>query len=42
MILVITADYLDDVSTEFDNQGFSALPFDDAIHTSSSKRLHCN
>ena len=28
--LVITADYLTDVSTEFDNQGFSALPFDDA------------
>ena len=28
--LVITADYLTDVSTEFDAQGFSSLPFDDA------------
>ena len=28
--LVITADYLTDVSTEFDGQGFSSLPFDDA------------
>ena len=28
--LVITADYLTDVATEFDAQGFSALPFDDA------------
>ena len=27
---VITADYLTDVATEFDAQGFSALPFDDA------------
>ena len=28
--LVITADYLTDISTEFDAQGFSSLPFDDA------------
>ena len=35
--LVITADYLDDVSTEFDNQGFSALPFDDATSYATVK-----
>ena len=35
--LVITADYLTDVSTEFDNQGFSALPFDDATSYATLK-----
>ena len=35
--LVITADYLTDVSTEFDNQGFAALPFDDATSYATLK-----
>lgn len=35
--LVITADYLTDVSIEFDNQGFSALPFDDATSYATLK-----
>ena len=35
--LVITADYLTDISTEFDAQGFSSLPFDDATSYATLK-----
>ena len=35
--LVITADYLSDVSTEFDAQGFASLPFGDATSYATLK-----
>ena len=35
--LVITADYLSDISTEFDAQGFASLPFGDATSYASLK-----
>ena len=35
--LVITADYLTDISTEFDAQGFASLPFDDATSYATLK-----